>query len=81
MTKIWVSKAMEYKKFVQKLTESTKNVVHKEMIGKKKKTTAEIRTANNKFHLFVDGQMFDTFKSEKDAKNGLKDLAKLMDKE
>lgn len=47
-------------------------------LGKDKKVTAVITTAENKFNLYVDGQHLDTFKSEKDADKGLKDFLKVM---
>jgi hypothetical protein len=61
-----------------KLPSDEKVVKELSKLGKKKNVTAVITSKGSKFNLYVDNQMLDTFKSEKDAEKGLKEFLKVM---
>ncbi|HJO28746.1 MAG TPA: hypothetical protein QF708_05030 [Candidatus Poseidoniia archaeon] len=61
-----------------KLPSGEKVVKELSRLGKKKNVDAVISKKGSSFNLYVDGQMLDTFKSEKDAEKGLKEFIKVM---
>ena len=61
-----------------KLPSNEKVVKELSKLGKKKNITAVITSKGSKFNIYVDNQMLDTFKSEKDAVKGLKEFIKVM---
>jgi len=47
-------------------------------LGKRKDIEAVITKKGNKFNIWVDGQMLDTFKNERDAEKGVAEFIKVM---
>ena len=64
------------KTFKQLMTEA--KVVKRMRVGKEK-LKAEIQKTSKGFDAVIDGTKLDTFKSDKEAEQGIKDYAKLMD--
>ena len=60
----------------KELRESTKGkLVHDKKHGKYK---AQIFKDGGKFHAFLDGDRLDTFRSQKDAENGIETMVKAL---
>lgn len=72
-----------FKDFRMQVSESVSSInektVDKMKVGKGNKLSAEIKKEGSKYVAYVDGDMLDEFKSEKEAKKGIEDFVKLMD--
>ena len=70
---------MNFKEFRKDLAEAAESIDAKSFkVGKYK---AVIKKEGNKFVAFLDGEKFDTFKTDSEAKKGLKDFVQLLGKE
>lgn len=61
-----------------KLPSGEKAVKTMPKLGKRKDIEAVITKKGNKFNIWVDGQMLDTFKNERDAEKGVAEFIKVM---
>jgi hypothetical protein len=70
---------MNFKQFREQLELFQEQTVKKYKTGKGNKIDVEIKKVGGRFEAHVDGERLDSFKSQKEAEQGVKDFVQLMD--
>ena len=69
----------DFKLFREQLELFQEQTVKKYKTGKGNKIDVEIKKSGNRFEAQVDGERLDSFKTQKEAEQGVKDFVELMD--
>lgn len=69
----------DFKLFREQLELFQEQTVKKYKAGKGNKIEVEIKKSGNRFEAHVDGERLDSFKTQKEAEQGVKDFVELMD--
>lgn len=68
----------QFKEFKEQLELFQEQTVKKYKAGKGNKLDVEIKKVSKGFEAHIDGEKLDTFKSQKEAEQGVKDFIELM---
>lgn len=69
----------DFKLFREQLELFQEQTVKKYKTGKGNKINVEIKKSGNRFEAHIDGERLDSFKTQKEAEQGVKDFVELMD--